>query len=335
MMALEENPANYSGKPTPKPTLDTATPPLELRVPANMGGLRLDQALARLLPDYSRNRLQDWVRRALVTVDGATAMPKDKVWGGERIEVCTDPGPTAHLFTAQEIPLIVAHEDAQVLVIDKPAGLVVHPGSGNPDRTLLNALLHHAPSLAALPRAGIVHRLDKDTSGLLVVAKTLKAQTSLVRQLQAHTVQREYLALVAGVPSSPGRVDASIGRHPVARTRMAVLARGKSAVTHYRVLRTGVGWSLVECRLETGRTHQIRVHMHSIDHPILGDPVYGSAKLTRVLPEIARSFPRQALHAARLEFIHPASGEALAFQSPLPSDLTRLLAALEQHGRAG
>ena len=333
-MVLEKNALNYSGKPTPEPALDRAEHPIELRVPPDLAGLRLDQALARLLPDHSRSRLQDWVRRARVTVDGATAQPKDKVWGGERIELRAELDAGALAFAPQAIPLAIVHEDAEVLVLDKPAGLVVHPGSGNRDGTLLNALLHHAPSLAGLPRAGIVHRLDKDTSGLLVVAKTLEAQTSLVRQLQAHTVRREYLALVAGVPTAQGRVDAPIGRHPVARTRMAVVARGKSAVTHFRVLRTGAGWSLVECRLETGRTHQIRVHMHSIGHPLIGDPVYGSAKLSRALPDVSRAFPRQALHAARLELIHPASGEALAFQSPLPSDLARLLAALEQHGRS-
>ncbi len=323
---------NYSGNPTPKPAQDAADAPLELRVPAELAGLRLDQALARLLPHFSRSRLQDWVKRACVTVDGARATPKDKVRGGERIELRVEPDAGARAFAAQEIPLAILHEDEQVLVIDKPAGLVVHPGSGNPDGTLLNALLHHAPSLATVPRAGIVHRLDKDTSGLLVVAKTLEAQTSLVRQLQAHTVRREYLALVAGRPAAQGRVEAPIGRHPVARTKMAVVARGKSAVTHYRVRRAGNSWSLMECRLETGRTHQIRVHMHSIGHPLLGDPVYGRAKLDRTLPEVARSFPRQALHAARLEFIHPVSGELLAFESALPSDLSRLLAALEQHG---
>jgi 23S rRNA pseudouridine1911/1915/1917 synthase len=333
MRVLEKNASNYSRNPSPEPA-EHAPAHIELRIPAELAGLRLDQALARLLPDHSRSRLQDWVKRARVTVDGAPATPKDKVWGGERIDVHAEPHPAMRAAAAQKIPLAVVHEDAHVLVIDKSAGLVVHPGAGNPDGTLLNALLNHAPSLAALPRAGIVHRLDKDTSGLLVVAKTLEAQTSLVRQLQAHAVRREYLAIVAGVPAAPGRVEAAIGRHPVARTRMAVAARGKPAVTHYRVLRTGHGWSLVECRLETGRTHQIRVHMHSIGHPVVGDPVYGSARLMRALPEAARSFRRQALHAARLEFAHPATGQTLAFHSPLPEDLAGLLAALEQHARA-
>jgi 23S rRNA pseudouridine1911/1915/1917 synthase len=332
MRVLEKNASNYSGNPSPKAAPDAGDAPLELSVPAELAGLRLDQALARLLPHFSRSRLQDWVKRARVTVDGAGAAPKDKVWGGERIELRTEPDVAARAFTAQEIPLAILYEDGQVLVIDKAAGLVVHPGSGNPDGTLLNALLHHAPSLAVVPRAGIVHRLDKNTSGLLVIAKTLEAQTGLVRQLQAHTVQREYLAFVVGRPAAQGRVEARIGRHPGARTKMAVVAHGKSAVTHYRVLRTGSGWSLVHCRLETGRTHQIRVHMHSIGHPLLGDPTYGRAKLDRALPEMARSFPRQALHAARLEFTHPSSGERLAFDSALPSDLERLLSALDQNG---
>jgi 23S rRNA pseudouridine1911/1915/1917 synthase len=335
MMVVEKNAPHYSGNPGPKPAPASADGPIALRVPAAMAGLRLDQALARLLPDYSRSRLQDWVRRAWVTVNGAAAAPKNKVWGGEQIEVRAESDPAARSCASQDIPLEIVHEDAQLLVIDKPAGLVVHPGSGNPDGTLLNALLHYAPALNAVPRAGIVHRLDKNTSGLLVVAKTLEAHTSLVRQLQAHSVQREYLALVAGVPAAQGRVEAPIGRHPVARTKMAVVARGKSAVTHFRVLRAGDGWSLVQCSLETGRTHQIRVHMHSIGHPLVGDPVYSSTRIARALPEAARAFRRQALHATRLELTHPATGQRLAFHASLASDLVELLAVLEQHGRAG
>jgi 23S rRNA pseudouridine1911/1915/1917 synthase len=334
-MVLEKNAPHYSGNATPKPAAGRVVSPIALRVPAVMAGLRLDQALAQLLPDYSRSRLQDWVRRARVTVNGAAAAPKSKVWGGEQIEVRVELDPAASASMPQDIPLAVVHEDAQLLVIDKPAGLVVHPGSGNPNGTLLNALLHRVPALNSVPRAGIVHRLDKNTSGLLVVAKTLEAHTCLVRQLQAHSVQREYLAVVAGVPAAQGRVEAPIGRHPVARTRMAVVARGKSAVTRFRVLRAGAGWSLIQCNLETGRTHQIRVHMHSIGHPLLGDPVYGSAKLARALPESARSFARQALHATRLGLSHPATGERLDFHAPLPADLAGLLATLEQHGRAG
>jgi len=299
-----------------------------------MAGLRLDQALARMLPDYSRTRLQHWVRHARVTVDGEAVAPKSRVWGGEYVEVRAEPDPVARSFVPQDIPLSIVHEDAQLLVIDKPPGLVVHPGSGNPDRTLLNALLHFAPGLKAVPRAGIVHRLDKNTSGLLVVAKSLEAHTNLVRQLQAHLVRRDYLALVAGVPAAQGRVEASIGRHPVARTKMAIVVRGKSAVTHFRVLRAGDGWSLVRCSLETGRTHQIRVHMHSIGHPLLGDPTYGNTGLTRALPGAVRAFKRQALHATRLELNHPATGERLTFEAPLPHDMVELLATLT-HERPG
>jgi 23S rRNA pseudouridine1911/1915/1917 synthase len=331
MMGVQKNALHYSGNISSKPASARSAEPVALRVPAAMAGLRLDQALARMLPDYSRSRLQDWVRRGRVTVDGAAAAPKSRVWGGEYIEVRAELDPAAHAFAPQDIPLAIVHEDAQLLVIDKPAGLVVHPGSGNPDGTLLNALLHYAPALSAVPRAGIVHRLDKNTSGLLVAAKSVEAHTSLVRQLQAHSVQREYLALVAGVPEAQGRVEAPIGRHPVARTKMAVIARGKSAVTRFRVLRAGDGWSLLECSLETGRTHQIRVHLHSIGHPLVGDPVYGSTRLARALPEAARAFGRQALHATRLTLAHPTTGRRLVFHAPLPSDLADLLAALEQH----
>jgi 23S rRNA pseudouridine1911/1915/1917 synthase len=233
--------------------------------------------------------------------------------------------------SAQDIPLQVVFEDDSILIVDKPAGLVVHPGSGNPHGTLLNALLHHAPALAKIPRAGIVHRLDKDTSGLLVVAKTLESQASLVRQLQARSVKRDYLAVVHGTPPQSGTVTAPIGRHPTARTRMAVVAAGRAAVTHYRVLRRGDGWSLVECSLETGRTHQIRVHMHSIGHPLLGDPVYGGRAQRRTH---AVAISRQALHAARLELTHPATGARLRWESPLPADLAQLLATLERDAPA-
>jgi len=306
-----------------------------MRVPEELAGLRLDQALARLLPQYSRSRLQDWVRRVRVRVNGAPAQTKDRVWGGERLEVQIESDADAPPGAGQPIPLSVVYEDPEIIVIDKPAGMVVHPGSGNPHGTLLNALLHRAPALASVPRAGIVHRLDKDTSGLLVVAKTLEAQTGLVRQLQEHSVCRMYAAFVVGTPAGAGRVEAAIGRHPVARTRMAVGARGKPAVTHYKLLAAGRGWSQVECRLETGRTHQIRVHMQSIGHPLIGDPVYGSRRLARQLPAFARDFHRQALHAARLELRHPLSGAALSFTSALPADLQELLGELKRHAPAG
>jgi len=321
---------DYSENPT-QPSVPGG--PASLRVPDELAGLRLDQALARMLPEHSRSRLQEWVKSALITVDGAPAVPKDKVWGGERIEVRAPPDPDT--CAPQAIPLRVMYEDAQILVVDKPAGLVVHPGSGNQDGTLLNALLYHAPALAALPRAGIVHRLDKDTSGLLVVAKTLPAHTHLTRQLQRRIIHREYLAVVAGIPSAQGVVEAPIGRHPRARTKMAVVAGGKSARTLYRVVRAGRGWSLVECRLDTGRTHQIRVHLHSIGHPVVGDPVYGMGASTRELPLSARHFPRQALHAVRLELVHPTGGRPMHFQSPLPDDMVQLLEQLGQHASSG
>ena len=304
-------------------------------VPTALGGMRLDLALARLFPQYSRNRLQAWLKSGHITVDGRRLHPNQAVTGGEAIALRPPRVPDAAAPQAQRMPLKVVFEDAAIIVIDKPAGLVVHPGAGQPDRTLLNALLAHSPSLVNVPRAGIVHRLDKDTSGLLVVAKTLEAQTALVRQLQARSVSRVYIAYVVGVPPGTGKVAAAIGRHPVARTRMAVVARGKEAVTHYRVLRTGQGWSQVECRLETGRTHQIRVHMQSLGHPLIGDPVYGSARLTRSLPAAARDFPRQALHAARLQLQHPHTGAELSFTSPLPADLQQLDAELDQHAAAG
>ncbi len=300
-----------------------------LAVPSECAGLRLDQALTRLLPEYSRNRLQDWIRGGHVTVDGQPAVPKAKVWGGETVLISPQPAPGDQTHLAEDIPLAVVHEDATILVIDKPAGLVVHPGSGNWSGTLLNALLRHAPRLEALPRAGIVHRLDKDTSGLLVVAKTLEAQINLVRQLQARSVHREYVAVVHGQVARDGVVEAPIGRHPVQRTRMAVVARGKPALTHYAVRSGGAGWSRLDCRLETGRTHQIRVHLHSIGHPLIGDPVYSVSRPHVSLPDRAVDFPRQALHAARLGLLHPQTTQLSSWTSPLPRDMADLIAALE------
>lgn len=299
---------------------------LNLTVPDGLAGRRLDQVLAELLPQHSRNRLQGWVRDGRVEVDGAPeSEPKRKLHGGEALRVREAPDEQAAAGQAEDIPLKIVFEDDELLVIDKPPGLVVHPGSGNWNGTLLNALLHHAPAAESLPRAGIVHRLDKETSGLLVVAKTLEAQTSLVRQLQARTVKRQYLAVAAGVVERNGTVDAPIGRHPVQRTKMAVVSEsrgGKPAVTHYRVLENFRRCTLVECSLETGRTHQIRVHMASIRHPLVGDPVY--ARADAKLP----AFHRQALHAARLGLLHPASGLALQWEAPLPADMRELLEAL-------
>lgn len=297
-----------------------------LTVPEALAGRRLDQILADLLPQHSRNRLQAWVKGGRVAVDGAVeAEAKRKLHGGETLLVSEVPDAQATSGQPEDIPLAIVHEDDALLVLNKPAGLVVHPGSGNWSGTLLNALLHHAPQLERLPRAGIVHRLDKETSGLLVVAKTLEAQTDLVRQLQARSVKRQYLAIAVGLIRRDGSVEAPIGRHPVQRVKMAVLAEargGKPALTHYRVLEHLRRCTLVECALETGRTHQIRVHMASIGHPLVGDPVYG--KNDRSLP----AFHRQALHATRLGLIHPVSRRNLQWEVPLPGDLRHLLESL-------
>ncbi len=305
---------------------------IELLVPAECAGQRLDKTLAHLLPTFSRNRLAHWIRTGRAELDGRPALPKVRVWGGERILLCPAADPLQTAASPEAIALKIVAEDGLVLVVDKPAGLVVHPGSGNWSGTMLNALLAHAPELATVPRAGIVHRLDKETSGLLVVARTLEAQTSLVRQLQARTVKREYLALVHGYVERDGRVEAPVGRHPVQRTRMAVVARGKPAVTYYEVLARYTHATLLRCRLETGRTHQIRVHMQAIGHPLVGDPVYGRSRRSPD-PALA-AFPRQALHATQLEFMHPASGKSVAWQVAPPADMGTLLAHLRSANQA-
>ncbi len=296
----------------------------KLVVPSTCAGLRLDQALSRLLPHYSRTRLAQWIRANKISLDGAVVVPRRRVWGGETIEIATIPDPSETTDLPEDIELDVVYEDAALLVVNKPPGLVVHPGSGNRTGTLLNALLAHLPGLAALPRAGIVHRLDKDTSGLLVVAKTLAAQTDLARQLEARTVRREYLALVYGRVSRSGTVEAPIGRHPTRRTRMAVVARGKHAVTHYEVLEGFSDTTLLRCRLETGRTHQIRVHLSSIGHPLVGDSTYGRRRR-------AIAFSRQALHAERLALRHPETRRRMSWRAAAPSDMRRLILALRKH----
>ena len=303
---------------------------LRIVVPHECNGLRLDQALQKLLPDYSRSRLQNWIREGYVTLNGDLALPKQPVWEGDRAEVTVHPAAEELAFRPEEIALDVVYEDEALLVIDKPPGLVVHPGSGNWQGTLLNALLHRLPQLAGIPRAGIVHRLDKDTSGLLVVAKTLTTQTDLVRQLQARTVKREYLAVVKGMPEEEGLVEAPIGRHPTQRVRMAVVHHGKPALTRFTVMERFAHHSLVRCQLETGRTHQIRVHMQHLGFPLLGDPVYGGRTpgMQAGLAGAVRDFGRQALHAARLGLIHPTAREQVEWRSPLPADMARLLAAL-------
>jgi 23S rRNA pseudouridine1911/1915/1917 synthase len=296
--------------------------PMNVIVPPTLGGLRLDQALVRLFPQYSRNRLQAWLRSGHIQIDGLSPDAKHPVTGGERV-VLRPPPPPADVPQAQRMPLKIVHEDASLIVLDKPAGLVVHPGAGQPDRTLLNALLAHEPRLAGVPRAGIVHRLDKDTSGLLVVAKTVEAQVSLVKQLAERTMRRVYLALVQGDPPASGTIDAPVGRDTRARTRMAVTHRGKPARTAYRVLERFGHAALVECRLETGRTHQIRVHFQHIRHPLVGDNVYRRG--TRHGTE----FPRQALHATELSLVHPQTGKTMTWQAPLPADMKKLLKRLQ------
>jgi len=300
----------------------TFVAPLSATVPEEMGGLRLDQALARLFHQYSRNRLQEWLRAGHILVDGKSAATRMAVSGGEKIVLSPPQLPDAAAPRAQRMPLKIVHEDAALIVIDKPAGLVVHPGAGQPDRTLLNALLAHAPALAGVPRAGIVHRLDKDTSGLLVVAKTVESQTDLVRQLAERSVGRVYLALVQGDPPASGTIDAPVGRDVRQRTRMAVTNRGKPARTAYRVIERFGRAALVECRLETGRTHQIRVHLQHIHHPLVGDTVYRRGTRGGI------DFPRQALHAAELSLTHPQTREPMVWKSPLPRDFKQLVASL-------
>lgn len=299
------------------------TEPHYLTVPNACGGRRLDQVLSELLSQHSRNRLQTWVRDGHVLVDGKVENePKRKLHGGEALLIDEPQDVRNQPDQAEDIPLDIVFEDETLLVINKPAGLVVHPGSGNWSGTLMNALLHHLPSIAQVPRAGIVHRLDKETSGLMVVAKTLEAQTDLVRQLQARTVRRQYLALAAGTMKRDGGVDSSIGRHPALRTKMAVVPEnrgGKPALTWFRVLEKFTYCTFLECSLETGRTHQIRVHMLSIGHPLVGDQVYG--KPNPRLP----AFHRQALHATRLGLVHPLSGLKMQWEVPMPEDMRDLL----------
>lgn len=297
-------------------------------------GKRLDQVLALLFSDYSRSRLQEWVKQGQVTVDGKVLRSKDKVLGGEEVKLSVSL--SAPLTDQpQPIPLDLLYEDRELLVINKPAGMVVHPAAGNPDGTLLNALLNHDEEAAQLPRAGIVHRLDKDTSGILVVARSLKAHKSLVDQLQSRTVKREYRAIVQGVATAGGVVDEPIGRHPTQRIRMAVNKAGKPAVTHYRVLERFRAHSYLKVNLETGRTHQIRVHMAHIRYPLLGDPVYGGrlripAGIGEPLQQALRSFRRQALHARVLGLEHPTTGEWMEWEVGLPEDMQGMLDLLRE-----
>lgn len=308
---------------------------LEAAVPMESAGRRFDQVLAELFPDFSRSRLTEWVKSGDALLDGRQVKPKEAVRGGEPITLSVRLETETHALP-EAIALEVLHEDEDVLVINKPAGLVVHPGAGNPRGTLVNALLHFDAKLAELPRAGIVHRLDKDTSGLMVVARTLRAHTSLVEQLSGREVHRQYLAVVQGTMVAGNTVDAPIGRHPTDRVRMAVVKEGgRDAVTHYRVREKFRAHTLVECRLETGRTHQIRVHMAHVRHPIVGDPLYGGAfrlpkGATEALVARLHGFRRQALHAEKLSFAHPANGEAVTVSAPMPADMQALVLDLRE-----
>ncbi len=312
--------------------------PHHLEVPAELEGERIDRVLAQLLPEYSRSLLTAWLKAGRVRVDARTWRPSERVRGGERLVVDAAPVQPEVEVRPQAIDLDVVHEDEAVLVINKPPGLVVHPGAGNADGTLQNALLHHDPALEALPRAGIVHRLDKDTSGLMVVARTHAAHKQLVAQLQERTVKREYLAVVCGVMVAGGTVDQPIARHPRDRVRMAVHPGGREAVTHYRVVERYRAHTLVRVNLETGRTHQIRVHMAWIRYPLLGDATYGQRlQLPKgadpALTATLRGFRRQALHARRLRFDHPLHGRSVTFEAPAPSDFQALVGALRDDAR--
>jgi 23S rRNA pseudouridine1911/1915/1917 synthase len=295
---------------------------IKLSIPPEAAGKRLDQALSQLLPDYSRARIQDWILQGNVLLDGSKCRPKDKVKGNEQVEIQLELQPEGE-WLPQDIPIDVVYADDDIIVVNKPIGLVVHPGAGVPDGTLVNALLHYDKNLEKLPRAGIVHRLDKDTSGLLVVARSIKAHTSLIGQLQTKSMQREYDAIVNGEMISGGTVNANIGRNPKNRLKMAVVEGGKPAVTHYRVKEKFAKYTYIHCQLETGRTHQIRVHMAHIGHPLLGDALYGIRG-----DSLKQKLRRQALHAVRLTLKHPANGEEMTFEAPLPKDMQEILEIL-------
>ncbi|GAA5131202.1 23S rRNA pseudouridine(1911/1915/1917) synthase RluD [Thalassotalea piscium] len=304
-------------------------------VPDSCLGKRFDQTLAEMFPDYSRSRLKEWILAGQVSVNGnALTKPREKMYGGEQIEIVSEIEADIR-FEPQDIPLNIVYEDDDILVINKPAGLVVHPGAGNPDGTVLNGLLHYCPQLDIVPRAGIVHRLDKDTTGLMVVAKTIAAQTNLVEALQAREITREYEAIACGVMTAGGVVDEPIGRHSTKRTHMAVSTIGRPSVTHYRVMEKFRLHTRLRLRLETGRTHQIRVHMSYITHPLVGDPVYGGRprpprNATTELREVLKDFKRQALHAAMLSLFHPITGEEMTWHAEIPKDMVNLTNILRE-----
>jgi 23S rRNA pseudouridine1911/1915/1917 synthase len=317
------------------PKLDS----LEARVPIQCHGMRLDQVAAELFPEYSRNRLATWIKEGRLTVDGRTVKPRDKATASAQLTLLVADEPVID-WQPQSLPLKVIFEDEHILVVNKPAGVVVHPAAGHADGTLANALLAHAPELGALPRGGIVHRLDKETSGIMFVARSSLAHKSLVAQLSERTVSRTYCAVCTGALTGGGKIDAPIDRHPTARTKMAVVADGKPAVTHFRIAHRFKHYTQLQVNLETGRTHQIRVHMAHRKWPLIGDPVYGGrqrvpAGASDLLMSTLRSFPRQALHAQALEFEHPASGDWMEFETELPDDLVNLLEILDIEDRFG
>ncbi|PTB97574.1 23S rRNA pseudouridine(1911/1915/1917) synthase RluD, partial [Marinobacter sp. Z-F4-2] len=306
-------------------------------VPPQLSDKRLDQAAAELMPEHSRSRLQSWIKSGALTVNGTVRKPRDKVMLDDVLDLDAEPEVQV-TWEAEPISLDIVYEDEHLLVINKPAGLVVHPAAGHADGTLVNALLNHAPEVENLPRAGIVHRLDKDTSGIMVVARSLIAHTSLVDQLQTRTMGREYEAVVVGSLTGGATVDAPIGRHPQDRKRMAVVPSGKPAVTHYRLLERFAAHTHIQCKLESGRTHQIRVHMTHVRHPLVGDPAYGGRLrlpkgTTEELRQALAAFNRQALHARRLTLEHPETGETLSWEVPLPDDMVQLIEALRKHAR--
>lgn len=304
-------------------------------VPESCLGKRLDQSIAVMFPEYSRSRLKEWILGGHVSVnDKVLTRAREKMFGGEKINISAEIEPVIR-YDAQDIPLNIVYEDDGILVINKPAGLVVHPGAGNPDGTVLNALLHHCPELDIVPRAGIVHRLDKDTTGLMVVAKTIEAQTHLVEALQAREITREYEAIASGIMTAGGVVDEPIGRHATKRTHMAVTFTGRPSVTHYRVIEKFRLHTRLRLRLETGRTHQIRVHMSHINHPLVGDPVYGGRprpprNATPELREGLQAFKRQALHAAMLSLYHPITGELMTWHADVPDDMVKMADLLRE-----
>jgi 23S rRNA pseudouridine1911/1915/1917 synthase len=312
---------------------------LKARIPIQSHGMRLDQVVAELFPDYSRNRLATWIKEGRLTVDGKTMKPRDKALASAHVvlEVADEP---VIDWQPQTLPLDVIFEDEHILVVNKPAGMVVHPAAGHTDGTLVNALLGYAPELDTLPRGGIVHRLDKETSGMMFVARSALAHKSLVAQLSERTVSRTYCAVCTGALTGGGKIDAPIDRHPTARTKMAVVADGKPAVTHYRIAHRFKHYTQLQVNLETGRTHQIRVHMAHRKWPLIGDPVYAGrqripAGASEALITALRNFPRQALHAQALEFEHPATGDWMEFETELPDDLVELLEVLDSEDRFG